>query len=611
MVEERRSIRKATGGVRFIGRDVPEQTAEPGGENRMLFTGTNAIEPPHDLEDLTETVVYSSTLRQCIDAMAVNVDGFGHRLDPAIDWDEPDAAEKVREIMLIEREAVAEEQARAAQRDVAVVEEPTDAEVAARTAQMKREARREHARVAAFFGYAGGSLSFPKLRRITREDIESTGNGGWEVLRNARGDIVRLVYVPFFSVRALPLERDPIEVEERVRNSPVGFETVHVMRRFRKYLQRVDPSEPLVYFKEFGDPRVYDRLTGDVYPTMEALTAAERKPANEFIHFRLHNPQSPYGLPRWYGTLVNIRGARAAEEVTYLYFDNKSIPPLALLVSGGKLDPDTVPRIERYVEEQLKGRKNFHRIMVIEVAAKTTKPGAEPKHRPQVELVPLFGSQQEDAHFLKYDQRVTDKTGSAFRIPAGLRGESKEFNRATADAMLRFAEDQVFAPERDDFDFFINQRLLVAMGVRYWRFRSLTPVTRDPERLSQMIQRLVAVGVILPAEGRALAQDVFNREFPVIDADWTRRPITLTLAGIQTGGESLPTGRPALLEDARKLLRLRDDLDAEEGRLAVERLNLARDYLSRSQDGDGERVVLQVPEEEFDAWFRGGNGASA
>jgi capsid portal protein len=69
--------------------------------------------------------------------------------------------------------------------------------------------------------------------------------------------------------------------------------------------------------------------------------------------------------------------------------------------------------------------------------------------------------------------------GSAFRLPKLLRGESKDFNRATAESALRFAEDQVFQPERDEFDFLMNRRLLADMGIRFWRFRSQTPVTRD------------------------------------------------------------------------------------------------------------------------------------
>jgi capsid portal protein len=132
-----------------------------------------------------------------------------------------------------------------------------------------------------------------------------------------------------------------------------------------------------------------------------------------------------------------------------------------------------------------------------------------------------------------------DKVGASFRVPALLRGESKDFNRSVADAQLRFAEDQVFQPERDAFDDVMNRRVLPDMGIRFYRFRSLTPVTRDPERLTTSVEKLVRVGVLTPEEGRMIAHDVFNRELPRIHDDWVKRPITLTLASIQN------TSRPA------------------------------------------------------------------
>ena len=128
-----------------------------------------------------------------------------------------------------------------------------------------------------------------------------------------------------------------------------------------------------------------------------------------------------------------------------------------------------------------------------------------------------------------YDERNIDKVGGAFRLPRLLRGESKDFNRATAESALRFAEEQVFQPERDEFDDLINRKLLTDMGIRLWRFRSQTPVTRDPERMSVMVERLVRVGVLTPEEGRTLAGDIFNRELRKIGDDWTKRPLTLTL----------------------------------------------------------------------------------
>ena len=42
-----------------------------------------------------------------------------------------------------------------------------------------------------------------------------------------------------------------------------------------------------------------------------------------------HSPRSPYGVPRWVGTLLSVLGSRQMEEVNYLYFENKSVPPMA------------------------------------------------------------------------------------------------------------------------------------------------------------------------------------------------------------------------------------------------------------------------------------------
>lgn len=210
----------------------------------------------------------------------------------------------------------------------------------------------------------------------------------------------------------------------------------------------------------------------------------------------------------------------------------------------------------------------------------------------------MTDAQQQDALFQKYDERNIDKVGMAFRMPQLMRGDSREFNRSVADAQLRFAEDQVFQPERDEFDHLINRRLLADMGIRFWRFRSQTPVTRDPERMSVMIERLVRVGVLTPEEGRTLASDVFNHELRKIGDDWVKRPITLTLAGIQTGVEDLRGNKGDLLSSAKGLINLREQLVAEETRLQKERLRLAREY---QRPAEAERVT--VPNDEFTSWF--------
>lgn len=572
-----------------VGRDVADAASREAGESTTLFSSAGALEPPYDPEALCLLVEHSNALRQNLDAYAVNIDGFGHRLEPAIDFDAEDADARVADAIFLERAAARER----GELDAGAELEPTGDEVAARKRELIHLARIERARLQSFFDFCCFDQSFVDLRRRTRQDLETTGNAFWEVLRDGRGEIARLVYVPSHTVRLLPLDPEPVEVDDRVQISPVTFEDVKARRRMRRFVQ-VQGTEH-VYFKAFDDPRTVSKRTGRVLASIDELRASQSAdgPATELLHFAIHSPRSPYGVPRWVGALLAVLGSRQMEEVNYLYFENKSVPPLALLISGGRLSESSVPRIERFIEENLKGRANFHKILILEAE------GGQGENRAKIELRPLTEAQQQDALFQVYDERNIDKVGGAFRLPRLLRGESKDFNRATAESALRFAEDQVFQPERDEFDYLINRKLLADMGIRFWRFRSQTPVTRDPERMTAMVEKLVRVGVLTPEEGRFLAGDIFNREFRKIGDDWTKRPITLTLAGIQTGVEDLRarTAKGSLLDDARRLLTLREELASEEARLADRRVDLARRYLEEG----AERVP--VPREEFDAWF--------
>jgi PBSX family phage portal protein len=582
-----------------LGARVPDPASITGGEGiGALFGIAGALVPPYDPEALCLLFEHSNALRQNVDAYATNIDGFGHRFDPAIDFDADDADRRVGECVYLERLAAQER----GDLPVDAELEPTPEEITARRRSLVQLARTERARLTSFFESCSFDHSFVELRRRTRQDLEVTGNAYWEVLRNAKGEVARLVYMPSYTVRLLPLDPQPVDVEESVRISPVTLERVTTRQRMRRFLQ-IQYSQR-TYFKAFGDSRVVSRTNGEVFASIEELKSArpDDAPATEILHFAIASPRSPYGIPRWVGALIAVLGSRQMEEVNYLYFENKSVPPLALLVSGGKLSEASVPRIERFIEENLKGKNNFHKVLILEAeGAASTNDAA----RAKIELRPLTEAQQHDALFQQYDERNMDKVGGAFRLPRLLRGDSRDFNRAVADAQLRFAEDQVFQPERDEFDFVINRKLLADMGIRFWRFRSQTPVTRDPERMTDMVEKLVRVGVLTPEEGRVLASDIFNREFAKLGADWTKRPITLTLAGIQTGVEDLRAKPPTetLVDQAKRLLALREELAAEEQRLASQRMALAREAFQRPEP---ERV--EVPAGEWRSWFEEAHG---
>ena len=257
------------------------------------------------------------------------------------------------------------------------------------------------------------------------------------------------------------------------------------------------------------------------------------------------------------------------------YFDNKQVPPLAILVSGGaRLTPGTVKRIERFISERIRGRGNFWSLLVLQ--AENDPKAAKTGRAPNIELKPLTSAQINDAIHQAYDERNIDKVGAQFRLPRLLRGDARDFNRATAEASLRFAEDQVFAPERELFDAFMNRFVMPALKVGMWTFRSQTLTPRDPERLTDMTEKLVKVGVLTPEDGRRIAEDIFNTDLPPLEEDWGKRPLVLTLAGIQTSQRPPDVTRSV----EGKLALIESELGAERD---AHQMTLFRELMSSEQ----------------------------
>jgi len=505
--------------ARVISADTPAPARQS--ESALAFQGVGALEPPYDPEALCTIHEHSNALRQNVDAYAVNIDGFGYRFDALLEFDDPGARQVVHDHLWYER--LEAKLSGDLTPDKAL--EPSAEEVDAKLAELAVRARLERIRAKAFFETCCDEHSFVELRRRTRQDREITGNAYWEVLRDGRRRISQLIHVPSVSMRLMPRDVEATALVTYTRVPPLRLEARRSKRRLRRYVQISDMGTQ-VFFKELGDPRPISRATGQ--PLASGDNAGDEH-ATEMIHFAIASPRSPYGVPRWIGTLLSVLGSRQAEEVNFLYFENKSVPPMAVLVSGGKIADASVARITDFVEHSIKGKNNFHKILILEADGPSN---SELKTPAKIELKPLTDAQLDDALFQHYDERNIDKVGQSFRLPRLLRGDSRDFNRATAESALRFAEDQVFQPERDAFDYLINRRLMAALGISLWSFRSQTPVIRDPERMSKMVEELSKVGVLTPAEARELAGDIFNRRFRRIAEGWVKRPLALTLAGV-------------------------------------------------------------------------------
>lgn len=210
---------------------------------------------------------------------------------------------------------------------------------------------------------------------------------------------------------------------------------------------------------------------------------------------------------------------------------------MAILISGGRLTSESTKKVEDFIKNRIKGRENFHSVMILEAEPAAHAALDSANARMKIEIVPLTDAQQSDALFQNYDERSIDKVGMAFRLPRLLRGDVRDFNRATADAALEFSEMQVFSPEREDFDWLMNRKILTDLNIKFWTFASNAPTTRDPLDLAEIVTAMVKNSILVPEEARDLAKAIFNKDFKKIDEIWTKIPPELLKVGILPEGE--------------------------------------------------------------------------
>lgn len=540
--------------------DIGSQRSSPSESNKALddLFKSDVLNRPYDPQTLIRIAENSSSLPQNVEAYVTNIDGLGYMLQHRFDLDSDETFELVRETLWQMRIAEAETAAKRIATDDTLVQVdieglyPDDGDVAIKIEKLKRQARLQKSRIKSFFESANPDGSFVKLRRMTRKDLEITGNAYWEVLRNGNSDISRFVYVSPVSMFLTVMDQSPTIVSERVQVNPFGYETVEQYRFFRRFVQVT--KRGTVWFKQFGDPRIVSTHTGKVFADTDGFNEhlkqhPKDRPASEIIHFKIHHTGEAYGVPRWIGVLLSVLGSRAADEVNYSYFDNKAVPPLAILVSGGRLAEESVSRIETFLRDNIKGRENFHKILVIE-ADDESDPMGNQEH-PTIKIEKLNDVQAGDALFQKYDERNIDKVGSAFRMPRLMRGDIRDFNRATAQAALKFADEQVFQPERNEFDAWIDREILTALDATLWSFVSLGPKTRDPETMSAITKEGVESNAIMINEARAIYAELLGVDLERLHHGWAKQPMELTIAGF-------PVDDSELNGTAEKMAKLRE-----------------------------------------------------
>lgn len=237
----------------------------------------------------------------------------------------------------------------------------------------------------------------------------------------------------------------------------------------------------LRYFGAFGDrygdgrsDRTFvNANTGASGPSVDGTVA------NEIIWKRNHTPFiEHYGTPDALPAIPNIHGDQEAREFNIDFFQNSTVPKLAITVEGGTLTKQSRTDIENLFKEKLKNEN--HRTAILEVDELVNEnPGAfadgEGGSQPSINIEPITVGLDEDASFLDYHAHNEHEILKAHEVPPIEAGtiESGAFS-TDAEAQRKSYVETTIQPKQESFSQLLYETVHDALGVTDYTVRFKT-----------------------------------------------------------------------------------------------------------------------------------------
>lgn len=428
--------------------DTPVQVTE-----QEAYNAGDWITPRHDMRGLAKLVENSTILPQCIRAYKNNIAGFGIGV-----------------------------------RYIEDVEETPE--------------------MAAEFQRAEEIIELLNIEQDTKEvfeDIiearETYGISYLEIIRNIAGEVVQIEFVK--ETESVWKSR-PLEPYIATTYWHHGQE-VERKKRYCKYKQEIGGK--VVYFKEFGDPRVMDMRDGKYLEAGETLELQYQ--ANELLEFAIGT--EPYGTVRWIGQVLGVDGSRRAESLNNNYFINGRHTPLMIMVKGGTLTDESFEKLQQYMND-IKGEAGQHAFIVLETEATDARADFDQAEKPEIEVKDLASILQKDELFQEYMDNNRRKVQSAFQLPDLYVGYTTDFNRATAQTAQEVTEEQVFQPERKSLAWAINNRLLNGYHFQYVEAYFLEPDISNPDDLQKLLTVANSAGGLTPNMAKRIVYEALGED---------------------------------------------------------------------------------------------------
>lgn len=441
------------------------------------FNAGDWIAPPNDMRGLRALVKHSTILPQCIRAYKSNIAGFGIGV-----------------------------------RYMEDVEETSE--------------------MAAEFTKAEEIIELLNTEQDTKEvfeDIiearETYGIAYLEVIRDVAGDVTQIEFIKDTPSVTKTKQLDPY-VDTMYYHK--GQE-IPRRKRFCKYKQEIGGK--VVYFREFGDPRIMDMRDGKYLKDGETLDLDYQ--ANEIMDFPIGT--EPYGEVRWIGQTLGVDGSRRAETLNNNYFVNGRHTPLAIVITGGTLTDESYEKIQEYLDG-IRGENGQHAFLLLETENMEERTDFEDQKKPDIQLKDLANILQKDELFQDYLDNNRRKVQSSFQLPDLYVGYTTDFNRATAQTAQEVTEQQVFQPERKSLAWAINNRLLNGYQFKYVECYFLAPDISNPDDLYKLLTVCNNAGGLTPNDARKIIFNAYGETSEDYPGEWGNVPLAYANSQAKAGG---------------------------------------------------------------------------
>jgi len=505
--------------------------------------GTVALVPPVSFDAMGEVFSASCILPQCASAVASAIEAQGFDLAPVMKVDE-ETSEEVR-----------------------------------------NEIFRERRRLRRFFRHATHPHAWEEATSRSRVDLETFGWRGLQVMRlpppgwegapsgdpadhDPLGEIAGLEHIevntlryceasePILTTEWMYDEEDP-ETEDAIIQPT--YVPRKVWRRFRLIAHartggfgtRVAAGQgrllggEVVYFREFGDPRIIDARTGQVignYVTGEFPDPNEidehgqpKHPtkfwANEIIVDGLyHATWAPYFRPWWMGVADTDMGLTSAAEANRYGITDPTIPRVLITSEGQETGVGDLERVLETAEHERSDAQAHFRMMLVETKPNTigdAEMGDAKAVRPQLQ-VHQIDVLPDDGLFVEFDEQGRKKIRSARRLSNQSVGLSEDDSYASAQASMLVEDQGVIAPERRRFDALLNATVMTSLRAKWHKYATKRRRVVSPEDRNKAVEQAEIGGGLTPNRHREMLSETLGEEIPPITEPWGDQPFELT-----------------------------------------------------------------------------------